>query len=56
MMGHRFTTAIHFLLNLAAINRLEAAIAIEKLERLSICGRYNKKIIEDAAKRLKGGN
>ena len=56
VMGQRFTTAIHFLLNLAALNRLEASVAIEKLERLSIFGRYNKKIIEDAAKRLKGGN
>ena len=56
MMGQRFTTAIHFLLNLAALNRVEAPIAIEKLNRLSIYGRYNKKIIEDAGKRLKGGN
>jgi len=56
VMGQRFTTAIHFLLNLAALNRLEAPIAIEKLGRLSILGRYSKKIIEDAGKRLKGGN
>ena len=56
VMGHRFTTAIHFLLNLAALNRLEVPIAIEKLGRLSILGRYSKKIIEDAGKRLKGGN
>ncbi|MBI5096923.1 MAG: hypothetical protein HZB32_04690 [Nitrospirae bacterium] len=56
VMGQRFTTAIHFLLNLAALNRLEAPIAVEKLGRLSILGRYSKKIIEDAGKRLKGGN
>jgi len=56
VMGQRFTTAIHFLLNLTAFNKLEVPIAIEKLERLSIYGRYSKKIIEDAAKRLKGGN
>ncbi|HZX48624.1 MAG TPA: hypothetical protein VFF47_05345 [Nitrospirota bacterium] len=56
VMGHGFTTAIHFLLNLAALNRLEASVAIEKLESLSIFGRYSKKIIEDAAKRLKGEN
>ncbi len=55
VMGHSFTTAIHFLLNLAALNRLEVPIALEKLESLSIFGRYSKKIIEDAAKRLKGG-
>src|SRR3972149_1512719 len=36
VMGQRFTTAIHFLLNLAALNRLETPIAIEKLGRLSV--------------------
>src|SRR3972149_1398143 len=40
VMGQRFTTAIHFLLNLAVLNRLEPPIAIEKLERLSVFGRY----------------
>jgi hypothetical protein len=29
---------------------------LKKLKRLSIFGRYSKKIIEDAAKRLKGGD
>jgi len=29
-------------------------MAIVKLEKLSLYGRYNKRIIDDAAKRLKG--
>ena len=56
VIGQRFTTAIHFLLNLASQNRLEKSMALAKLEKLSIYGRYSKKIIEDATKRLKGGN
>jgi predicted nucleic acid-binding protein len=56
VIGQRFTTAIHFLFNLVSQNRLDLPMAIEKLEKLSHCGRYSKKIIEDAAKRLKGGN
>jgi predicted nucleic acid-binding protein len=56
VIGQRFTTAIHFLFNLVSQNRLELPMAIEKLEKLSHYGRYSKKIIEDAAKRLKGGN
>ncbi len=55
VLDRRFTTAIHFLLNLALQNRLELPMALAKLEKLSIYGRYTKKIIEDAAKRLKGG-
>jgi hypothetical protein len=31
-------------------------MAMTMLEKLSIYGRYSKKIIEDAAKRLKGGS
>ena len=56
VIGQRFTTAIHFLLNLASQNRLEKSMALAKLEKLSVYGRYSKKIIEDATKRLKGGN
>jgi len=55
VIGQRFTTAIHFLLNLASQNRLEKSMALAKLEKLSVYGRYSKKIIEDATKRLKGG-
>lgn len=56
VIGQKFTTAIHFLLNLASQNRLELPIAMAKLEKLNLYGRYSKKIIEDATKRLKGGN
>jgi predicted nucleic acid-binding protein len=56
VIGQKFTTAIHFLLNLASQNRLELPIAMAKLEKLNLYGRYSRKIIEDAAKRLKGGN
>lgn len=56
IIGHRFTTAIHFLLNLASLNRLELPMALAKLEKLFFYGRYNRKIIEEATKHLKGGN
>lgn len=56
VIGQRFTTAIHLLLNIALQNKLDKSIALEKLEKLSVYGRYSKKIIEDATQRLKGGN
>ena len=56
VIGQRFVTAIHFLLDLASDNRIDLPMAIAKLEKLSHYGRYNKKIIEDAMGRLKGGN
>jgi len=56
VIGQRFTTAIHFLLNLTSEKRLELPIASAKLEKLSHYGRYRREIIEDATKRLKGGN
>lgn len=55
VFGQGFATAIHFLLNLTSSNRLELPVAMAKLEKLSIYGRYNRKIIEDATKRLQGG-
>ena len=54
VIGQRFTTAIHFLLNLASRNRLEFPMAMAKLEKLSSYGRYKREIVEDAMKRLKG--
>lgn len=56
VLGQQFITAIHFLLNLALNNKLQLPISLAKLEKLSIYGRYSKRIIEDATKRLKGGN
>ena len=54
VIGQRFTTAIHFLLNLASRNRLEFPMAMTKLEKLCSYGRYKREIVEDAIKRLKG--
>jgi len=56
IMNQRFTTAIHFLLNLAGQNRLELPMALAKLEKLSNYGRYSREIIENATRHLKGGN
>ena len=56
VIGQRFTTAIHSLINLASKKILEVPIALAKLEKLSHYGRYRGGIIEDAAKRLTGGN
>jgi len=56
VIGQNFTTAIHFLLNLASRNRLGLPMAMAKFEKLSTYGRYSKRIIEDATKRLKGEN
>ena len=56
VIGQKFTTAIHFLLNLVSQDRLELPMAIAKLKKLSHYGRYHREIIEDATKRLKGGN
>lgn len=55
VLGHGFTTAVHFLLDVAARKKLSIPIAVAKFEKLSSCGRYSKRIIEDAMNRLKGG-
>lgn len=55
VMGQRFTTAIHFLLNLVSQKRLELPIAMAKLEKLSYYGRYSREIMGGAINRLRGG-
>ena len=55
VLGKPFSTAIHFLINLATSGRLDEKSALAKLDGLSVYGRYNGKILEDAAARLKGG-
>jgi len=55
ILNIQFTTAIHFLINIAEKDKIDKKMAIVKLEKLSLYGRYNKRIIDDAAKRLKGG-
>ena len=56
VLGVQFVTAIHFLISLRARGRLEIPLALAKLEALAAYGRYSRRIIEDAAQRLKGGN
>lgn len=55
ILNHRFTTAIHFLINIAENGKIKKQTALVKLDKLSLYGRYNRKIIDDAIKRLKGG-
>lgn len=55
ILNHNFTTAIHFLLNISEKKKINRETAFVKLEKLSLYGRYNRRIIDDAAKRLKGG-
>jgi predicted nucleic acid-binding protein len=56
VLGVQFVTAIHFLIHLKARGKLELPLALAKLDRLAADGRYSKKIIEDAAQWLKGGD
>ena len=54
VVARPFLTAIHFLIHLTESNRISRQIALEKLDRLSTYGRYKGRIIEDAARRMKG--
>ncbi len=55
ILNHKFTTAIHFLINVSENGKINEDMAFVKLEKLSLYGRYSKRILGDAAKRLKGG-
>jgi predicted nucleic acid-binding protein len=50
-----FTTAIHFLIKMAEGTKMDRQMAVAKLEKLACYGRYNRRIIENALKRLEGG-
>jgi predicted nucleic acid-binding protein len=54
VVGRPFLTAIHFLIHFTETNRISREIALEKLARLSTYGRYKGRIIQDAARRMKG--
>lgn len=54
VLGIRFVTAIHFLLDMYRKGRINKEIALVKLERLKILGRYNVRIISDAIGRISG--
>lgn len=55
VLNIRFTTAIHFLVKMAEAGKMDRQMAVAKVEKLSFYGRYNRRIIEDALKRLEGG-
>lgn len=55
ILNIQFTTAIHFLINITEKGKIDRETAMVKLEKLSLYGRYNKRILDDAEKRLKGG-
>ncbi|MBE0427073.1 MAG: hypothetical protein IBX72_10585 [Nitrospirae bacterium] len=55
ILNHKFTTAIHFLINVSENRKINEDMTFVKLEKLSLYGRYSKRILEDATKRLKGG-
>ena len=55
ILNIQFATAIHFLINIAEKEKIDKEMALVKLEKLSLYGRYSKRIIDDATKRLKGG-
>lgn len=55
ILNHKFTTAIHFLINITENGRINKNTAFIKLEKLSLYSRYSKRILEDATRRLKGG-
>lgn len=55
IFGQPFVTAVHFLIHLAIAGQYSPDLALEKLNALSRHGRYKPQIIEDAARRIKGG-
>ena len=54
-MGVPFATAIHFLIAAKASGRLGEDLALAKLDLLAHWGRYAARIVEDAARRVRGG-
>lgn len=56
ILNQNFTTAIHLLINVAGQGKIDEKTALLKLKKLSLYGRYNKQIIDDAKQRLKGGS
>lgn len=56
IFNQRFTTAVHFLITIAQQGKLDKESAFVKLEKLAVCGRYSRRIIDDAYARLKGGS
>lgn len=55
LLKMNFTTAMAFLIRAFEKNLIDQSEALSKLQRLISVGRYSRKIIEDATKRIKGG-
>ncbi len=55
IFGHPFITAVHFLIYLSLAGQYSTDLALEKLHNLSRYARYKPQIIEDAARRIRGG-
>lgn len=55
ILNQRFVTAINFLITMTVRGKISKDISMVKLEKLSSYGRYSKRILEDATKRLKEG-
>lgn len=55
ILGLKFATAIHFLMQLYEQGLLNKPIAIEKLRLLEKFGRYSYEIIKDAMNKIEGG-
>jgi hypothetical protein len=56
MLGVNFTTAIAILIRAFEKNLVEKDEALIKLQKLELVARYNRAIIEDAKKRIEGGD
>lgn len=54
LLNVKFVTAIHFLIEVYESTRIERKIALEKLEKLRLIGRYSERILTDAQRRLGG--
>lgn len=54
ILNHSFLTAIHFLIDITKRGKLDKEISFVKLEKLSMYGRYKKRIIDDAIIKLRG--
>ena len=53
VLGVRFTTAVSLLVALAEAGEVESALASERLQMLERFGRYDPRILEDAALRIR---
>lgn len=55
VLGVKFVTAVHFLLDAYRRGKVNKELTLVKLERLKKLGRYNDRIIYDATNKIEGG-